>query len=490
MNYAGKGDDALAKSDWPSAIQNFTRALIELPRAPTYYIKRSTAFSRLKPADGGPKYDAAFEDANIALALARERGKREMILSAQMRRAVALYQLERYGDAAYIFGLVHDKISANKPTPSKQNDVKEAMAGRSSKNSFEQELPIWTMKVNSKLKQLEDGDEKKAVTVKEYPEDVHIPTPEEIKKGLGSVGAEQSNNTADDKKAAGGKEKAETPAGADRTKETLLDPASGSSAPFTAGPAAPSPAGSTPIAPPSKVRHEWYQSSDSVVLTLYVKGVPKDKVDVEFKENSISIEFPQPSGAQFTFSLDPLFAPIDTSTSKYTVMSTKIEVVLRKKVPGHKWSALEAASIKKLADPSSIASGAPSTVPSESASSTTITAPTDQGPAYPTSSRHGVKNWDKLATDLTSKKKEKSKDKSKKSEAKADAGGDSDAESVDSDYGSGDPVDSFFKKLYAGADPDTRRAMMKSYYESQGTALSTNWAEVAKGKVEPKPPSD
>lgn len=287
MNYAGKGDDALAKSDWPSAIQNFTRALIELPRAPTYYIKRSTAFSRLKPADGGPKYDAAFEDANIAVALARERGKRELILSAQMRRAVALYQLERYGDAAYLFGLVHDKISASKPTPSKQNDVKEAMAGRSSKNSFEQELPIWTMKVNSKLKQLEDGDEKKAVSVKEYPEDVHIPTPEEIKKGLGSVGAEQSNNTADDKKAAGGKEKAETPAGADRTKETLLDPASGSSAPFTAGPAAPSPAASTPIAPPSKVRHEWYQSNDSVVLTLYVKGVPKDKVDAEFSDNSV-----------------------------------------------------------------------------------------------------------------------------------------------------------------------------------------------------------
>ncbi|GAD91992.1 SGT1 and CS domain protein [Paecilomyces variotii No. 5] len=493
MNSAGKGDDALAKSDWPSAIENFTRALLELPRAPTYYIKRSTAYSRLKPADGGPKYDAALEDANIALALARERGKRELILSAQMRRAVALYQLERYGDAAYIFGLVQDKISAGKPPASKENDVKEAMAqggpGRSSKNSFEQELPIWVMKVNGKLKQLEEWDEKKAVTVKEYPEGVHIPPPEEIKRSLESAGAERSNNTADDKKAAGGKEKAETPAGADRTKETLLDPASGSSAPFTAGPAAPTPAASTPMAP-SKVRHEWYQSNDSVVLTLYVKGVPKDKVDVEFKDHSISIEFPQPSGAQFTFSLDPLFAPIDTSASKYTVMSTKIEVVLRKSIPGQKWSALETTSTEKLADRSSIAPTAPSTAASKPSSDSTNAAPADQGPAYPTSSRHGVKNWDKLATDLTSKKKEKPKSKNEKSEAKADTGGDSDSESVDSEYGSGDPVDSFFKKLYAGADPDTRRAMVKSYYESQGTALSTNWSEVGKGRVEPKPPSD
>jgi len=129
-------------------------------------------------------------------------------------------------------------------------------------------------------------------------------------------------------------------------------------------------------------------------------------------------------------------------------------------VPGQKWSALEGTeSLLKKADPN---------VPPPSTSEPTAI------PSYPTSSKSGPKNWDKVASDLSSKK---SKDKK-------------DGEDEDSDFEGGDPVDGFFKKLYAGADEDTRRAMMKSYYESQGTSLSTNWSEVGKGKVEPVPPKD
>lgn len=155
-------------------------------------------------------------------------------------------------------------------------------------------------------------------------------------------------------------------------------------------------------------------------------------------------------------------------------MSTKIEITLCKRTPGQKWNALEASAADiKLTDRQA---------------ATKSNSMTDKGPSYPTSSRHGAKDWDKVASSLDKKPKSK---KDKKEAGKDEAGDESDgAESFDSDFGGGDAVDGFFKKLYANADPDTRRAMVKSYIESQGTSLSTNWGEVGKGKVEAKPPSD
>ena len=52
----------------------------------------------------------------------------------------------------------------------------------------------------------------------------------------------------------------------------------------------------------------------------------------------------------------------------------------------------------------------------------------------------------------------------------------------------GDPLNNFFKKIFAQGDEDTRRAMMKSFVESNGTVLSTNWKEVGTKPVECTPP--
>ncbi|KAI9041691.1 co-chaperone SGT1 [Aspergillus affinis] len=462
MNSASLGDKALANSDFPSAIRYFTQALIELPRAPPYYIKRSTAFGRLKPADGGPNFPAALHDAEVAVTLARERGKRELIMAAQMRRGVALYQLGRYGDAAFVFGSIQEKTGAGDEGEDKSEKVKNAMAG-SAKNGYQQELPIWTLKVKSQLNKLAEGDEKAAVTVAEYPTGIKSPSEKELKQQLEAF---KSGKTGDNSILALEKH------------QSSIDEGAASSALESK----PVPSSVPAAASVEKVRHEWYQSNESVVVTLYVKGVPKDKASVQLASDSVTVGFPLPSGADYDFTLDPLFATIDAAASKVSVMSTKIELSLRKQTPGQKWSALEATSTDvKLADRQAPVSSAPSS---------------SAAPTYPSSSRNGPKDWDKLASTLT-EKKTKSGDKGKKKTATGDGAADSkndqagnESDGGDSDYEGGDPVDSFFKKLYAGADPETRRAMIKSYTESQGTSLSTNWNEVSQGKVEARPPSD
>lgn len=212
-------------------------------------------------------------------------------------------------------------------------------------------------------------------------------------------------------------------------------------------PAATKPAPKAPTGPiVENARHDFYQGSKQVDLSLFIKNAPKDKVNVKFTETSASVSFPMPDGSDYVYDFDPFFGKIDPEASSFKVFGTKIELKLIKQTEG-KWD-------KLLGDDAKNADGQVHKLTKEMAKEGLNT-------QYPTSSKSGPKNWDKITS--------------------------SEVKGIEEQERDGDP-NAFFRVLYESADPETRRAMIKSYTESNGTALSTNWSEVSKKKTEVSPP--
>ncbi|KAI9647674.1 Cochaperone protein [Ciborinia camelliae] len=222
---------------------------------------------------------------------------------------------------------------------------------------------------------------------------------------------------------------------------------------------------SAPVATPKeKIRQEWFQSNSRVTITIFAKGVAKDTAQITIEEGQVEVSFPiGPTGTTYDFTASPLFAQIDPAQSKFNITPNKVEIDLYKSKQGLKWSSLEGTEPITSKSTEEKKSEIPAAI---------LNLTAEKAPSYPTSSRKGPKDWDALASSAL---------KSEKKEGDKETTGDDDDED-------GDPMNAFFKKLYKGADPDTKRAMMKSFQESNGTALSTNWADVSKGPVETSPP--
>ncbi|KAJ7357344.1 SGS domain-containing protein [Mycena albidolilacea] len=187
------------------------------------------------------------------------------------------------------------------------------------------------------------------------------------------------------------------------------------------------------------LRHEFYETDEKLTLSIFDKGADAGVVQIKFEPRKFTY-----TNGEKSLVLEPLKGQITTDASDYTVGKVKVEVRFKKTALG-RWGGLIGDSPDPLAN---------------SASSSSVT----------TTSVKPKKNWDGITTEILSSEKEKS------TEEDANVGGDS-------------TLNSFFQKIYGDADEDTKRAMMKSYSESGGTTLSTNWGEVKQGKVEVKPPA-
>lgn len=189
-------------------------------------------------------------------------------------------------------------------------------------------------------------------------------------------------------------------------------------------------------------KYQWMQSSESVTVEVLAKGVQPEEVQLQLDPHKLYLHVPSHN---HTLSL-ALAKSIDPSQSSHRVTPSKVELKLAKAQPQEHWDTLEQPEKSNGAENQEL---------SESEHSRVATFPSSK-----TKGKHT--NWEQLERDV-----EKEEEEELEGEAK---------------------LNKLFQQIYQNADEDTRRAMYKSYIESNGTTLSTNWDEVKHGKVETKPP--
>jgi len=207
-------------------------------------------------------------------------------------------------------------------------------------------------------------------------------------------------------------------------------------------------------------RRQWYQTPQYVTLEVFAKGLQgcKERVKTRLEERTLELtvegENPAsssasaptqsgqnpPGGAHST--LLHLFGRIVPSESTVDILSTKIEFKLIK-ADGSHWADFEDPTHKKVVE----AEGDQKTVDGEAS-------------GY---KKKTPKDWSKLDAELEESEKD---------------------EKLEGDAA----LQKLFQDIYAKADDETKKAMMKSFQESNGTVLSTNWQEVGKKQVEVQAP--
>lgn len=185
-----------------------------------------------------------------------------------------------------------------------------------------------------------------------------------------------------------------------------------------------------------KIRHEWYQTNSHVIITVFAKNIPKEKTILELTEQHFlfMIKFSEENNYKLEMDLFSKIVPSECSTS---YLSTKIEIKLKKENQSIRWTALEHTGEKLI--------------------------PTISQEPKVSQMASKSKNWDKIAEEVAK------------------------GENLD-ELDGGDPLNKVFQNIYSNATDEQRRAMQKSFLESGGTVLSTNWDEVGKGKVQGSAP--
>jgi suppressor of G2 allele of SKP1 len=195
----------------------------------------------------------------------------------------------------------------------------------------------------------------------------------------------------------------------------------------------PTPSAAPILAPPPKVKHDFYQNQGHVYVAFYHKKTKPENLQVNFTRDELHLSIVLDDGDVFNFDTQ-LCGPIVPEASTFKILSTKIELDLTK-AEDVNWGSLGPSAVRQWAD----------------------TAAVDKT-LYPSSK--GPKNWDAITK----------------------------ANYVEPEVSGDEALNKLFKDIYGKGNEETRMAMNKSFVESGGTILSTNWKEVGNKYQRGTPP--
>lgn len=279
-----KGVEAVQSRDYATAIPLLDKAL-ESSTSPAWLLARAQAHQQLK------NYDAALHDAELAYHTAAERGSgnsRKQMIESQYRRSVLYYKLGRHADAdccakwcmllaegrpareddgveKAVDGngnytvTYEDGVADKTGQPGQSGDSKGNMlagimggnggAGSSAKTGFENDWKrayTWRSQVLGALDKLPADHPGRKITV------TKVPVKPQAKSAKPEPKPEPKPEAI----------KAPAPAPGSVPDEQL------------------------------KLKVDFYQSNDKVSVTLYVKDVKKEELQVEFTETQVSSDTP------------------------------------------------------------------------------------------------------------------------------------------------------------------------------------------------------
>lgn len=207
-------------------------------------------------------------------------------------------------------------------------------------------------------------------------------------------------------------------------------------------------------------KYQYYQSDKFVTVQILEPRVQASDLTVRFQTDHLTVTLVK-AGRCWTIICGNLYDDILVDRCRTVIKDEKIVLKLAKANVSYEWpellskkkigesksgntTAATSDAVPESADAPLLASDAPSQAShTATQSSAPSSAPTRPKP-YASS-----KDWNKIEKDIL--------------------------QQVEDDS---DPTNRLFQTIYANADEDTKRAMIKSYQTSGGTVLSTNWKEV------------